>query len=100
MAPPSHEMLISACVAASVELGAYDRRILLWLAGWEPETCVVVAGVITRAHEAGLSAATGAEARMAGEVRRERPKAARNSSRRCRGRQSYKAVRTTGCRNA
>ena len=29
---------------------------------------MVVAGVIARAHEAGLSAATGAEARMAGEV--------------------------------
>ena len=30
-------------------LGAYDRRILGWLARWEPTTCAVVAGLITRA---------------------------------------------------
>ena len=52
MAPHNHKMLIGACVAASVELGAYDRRILLWLSGWEPETCAVIAGLITRAHDA------------------------------------------------
>ncbi len=57
MAPHSHKMLIGACVAASVELGAYDRRIILWLSGWEPQTCAVIAGLITRAHKAGRSAA-------------------------------------------
>jgi hypothetical protein len=57
MAPHTHKMLISACVAASVELGAYDRRIMLWLSGWEPQTCAVVTGLITRAHEAGLARA-------------------------------------------
>jgi len=54
MTPHSHEMLISACAAAGVTLGAYDQRILLWLAGWEPQTCAVITGLITRAYEAGL----------------------------------------------
>jgi hypothetical protein len=36
-----------------VQLGAYDQCILLWLAGWEPATCAVIAGLITRAHRAG-----------------------------------------------
>jgi hypothetical protein len=52
MAPDTHKMLIGACVAAGVELGAYDRRILLWLSGWEPQTCAVIAGLISRAHDA------------------------------------------------
>ena len=51
MQAPNHRMLEEACEAAGVELGAYDHRILLWLAGWEPATCAVVAGLITRAHQ-------------------------------------------------
>jgi hypothetical protein len=50
-----HRLLEDACRAAGVQLGAYDHRILLWLAGWEPATCAVIAGLITRAHEAGAS---------------------------------------------
>ncbi len=46
---PNLVMLTDACAAADVELGAYDRRILAWLAGYEPSTCAVVAGVIRRA---------------------------------------------------
>ena len=49
--------LREACDQASVRLGAFDARILAWLAGWEPETCAVVAGLITRAYAAGLKAA-------------------------------------------
>jgi hypothetical protein len=56
MTPQTHEMLIAACAAAGVELGAYDRHILAWLAGWEPQTCAVIAGLISRAHEAGRAA--------------------------------------------
>ena len=33
-----HAMLVDACVMAGVELGAFDRRVLAWLSGWEPET--------------------------------------------------------------
>jgi hypothetical protein len=43
-------LLEEACRAARVQLGAYDSRILVWLAGWEPWACAVVAGLITRAH--------------------------------------------------
>jgi hypothetical protein len=50
----NHKLLEDACGAAGVTLGAYDHRILLWLANWEPATCAVVAGLITRAHRGAL----------------------------------------------
>jgi hypothetical protein len=53
MAPHNARMLAEACVAAGVELGAYDRRTLAWLSQWEPTTVAVIAGVMTRAHAAG-----------------------------------------------
>lgn len=52
MIAPNTSMITQACDAAGVELGAYDRRIIEWLAGWEPATCAVVAGLITRARRA------------------------------------------------
>lgn len=42
--------LKEACVAAGVELGAFDQRIVDWLAGWEDPTVQVVIGLISRAH--------------------------------------------------
>lgn len=42
-------LIRGACERAGVTLGAYDERIVRWLAGWEPETCAVIAGLITRA---------------------------------------------------
>ena len=42
--------LTGACSAAGVQIGAYDLRILRWLANYEPQTCAVVAGLIARAH--------------------------------------------------
>jgi hypothetical protein len=50
-------MLEGACATAGVDLGAYDLRILAWLAGWEPQMCAVVAGLITRANAAGRDGA-------------------------------------------
>lgn len=44
-------LLTGACTAVGVTPGAYDRRILEWLAEWEPETYAVIAGLITRAAE-------------------------------------------------
>ena len=49
MAEMGQRLLEDACAAAGVTLGNHDRRILGWLAGFEPETCAVVAGLITRA---------------------------------------------------
>jgi hypothetical protein len=49
MAPHNEAMLTGACQSAGVELGAFDHRIVAWLAAWEPETCAVVAGLIARA---------------------------------------------------
>ena len=49
MAPHNHRMLDEACSAARVEPGVFDHRILLWLAGFEPTTCAVIAGLISRA---------------------------------------------------
>jgi hypothetical protein len=53
MAPHNLKLLTDAVAVAGVELGDYDNRILRWLAGWEPATCAVIAGLITRAHAAG-----------------------------------------------
>lgn len=50
-----HRLLEEACAAAGAELAAYDHRILLWLAGYEPQVCAVFAGIITRAHRAAVS---------------------------------------------
>jgi hypothetical protein len=41
---------------SSLALGDYDRRILTWLAGWEPATVAVICGFIRRARQvAGLA---------------------------------------------
>ncbi len=45
----NRELLTRALAAAGVDLGAYDERILSWLAGWEDATCAVIAGWVTRA---------------------------------------------------
>lgn len=49
MVPHNREILASACEQAGVQVGAFDSMILGWLAGWNPSTCAVVAGLITRA---------------------------------------------------
>lgn len=49
--------LRDACERTGVAIGAFDARILAWLAGWEPQTCAVMAGLVTRAYAAGLTAA-------------------------------------------
>ncbi len=40
---------------SGVELGAYDKRIIAWLVGYEPATVAVVCGLISRAREAGAT---------------------------------------------
>jgi len=45
-------LITEACDRTGVVLGAYDRRIVAWLAGWEPQTCAVIAGMISRAAAA------------------------------------------------
>lgn len=47
----NHQMLLKACELAGVSLGAYDRRILPWLAEWEDTACAVVAALIIRASK-------------------------------------------------
>lgn len=56
---PNFASLTAACEAAGVTLGDYDRRIVSWLAGWEPTTVAVVVGLIARAHQAGADSAAG-----------------------------------------
>lgn len=48
-ADENHAILIEALHAAGVELGAYDRRIVAWLAHWEWSTVAVIASWIGRA---------------------------------------------------
>lgn len=42
--------LLAELQAAGVELGAYDMRIVDWLAGWEWSTVSVIASLIRRAN--------------------------------------------------
>ena len=48
----NRRLMEDACTAAGVELGAWDHRILLWLANYESSTCAVIAGLMTRVHQA------------------------------------------------
>jgi hypothetical protein len=58
------ELLAAACDAAGVQLGTYDRRILDWLAGFEPQACAVIVGIIIRATRQPVTAAAAAPADM------------------------------------
>jgi hypothetical protein len=62
MAPHNHRLLCEALATAGVELGAYDHRIALWLATWEPQTVAVIAGWASRANLAGAVTITSAQA--------------------------------------
>jgi hypothetical protein len=49
-APQNRELLTGACKTAGVTLGAFDTRILDWVAGtFEDSACAVIAGLILRA---------------------------------------------------
>ncbi len=39
---------MTAIGAAGITLGGYDRCIVDWLADWEPATCAVTAGPLSR----------------------------------------------------
>ena len=49
----NRDMLTRACWSSHVEVGQFDARILDWLAGYEPATCAVIAGLVRRAYAAG-----------------------------------------------
>jgi len=53
--PQSRQILaeILAGVLAGIELGAWDRRILQWMAGWDACTVLTVASWIARSRAAG-----------------------------------------------
>jgi len=50
LAEANHARLMDPCQDAGVTLGAFDAKILAWLANYEPETCAVITGLITRAN--------------------------------------------------
>jgi hypothetical protein len=49
-----HRLLEDTCRVAGVSLGAFDEQVLLELADGEPPGVAVIAGLIRRAHAAGL----------------------------------------------
>ena len=49
-----HRLLEDTCRVAGVGLGTFDEQVLLELADGEPPTVAVIAGLIRRAHAAGL----------------------------------------------
>jgi hypothetical protein len=48
--PATGRAQILAGALAGLELGAWDRRILHWLAGWDTSTALTIASWITRAR--------------------------------------------------
>jgi hypothetical protein len=50
MTGANYKRLVTACKQARITLGAFDRQILAWLSGWEPETCQVIIALVKRAH--------------------------------------------------
>jgi hypothetical protein len=51
--PAAEHAAILAGVLAGIELGAWDRRIVEWLAGWDASTVLTVASLIARSRAAG-----------------------------------------------
>jgi len=51
--PPAEQAQILAGVLAGIELGAWDRQIVQWLAGLDACTVLTVASLIARARAAG-----------------------------------------------
>jgi hypothetical protein len=51
--PEAVQAEVLAAVLSGVELGAWDRRILGWLAGWDTGTVLTIASWIARARAAG-----------------------------------------------
>ena len=51
--PEAEQAQILAGVLAGIELGAWDRQIVQWLAGWDTCTVLTVASLIARARAAG-----------------------------------------------
>jgi hypothetical protein len=51
--PRVEQQLILAEVLAGVELGAWDQRMVAWLAGWGAATVLTIASWIVRARERG-----------------------------------------------
>ena len=51
--PRGEQAEILAAVLAGIELGAWDQRILSWLAGWDASTVLTVASWIARSRAAG-----------------------------------------------
>jgi hypothetical protein len=53
--PRAGQVEILAGVLAGIELGAWDRRILEWMAGWDASTVLTVASWIARSRAAGTA---------------------------------------------
>jgi hypothetical protein len=51
--PKAGQAEILAGVLDGIELGAWDRRIVEWMAGWDASTVLTVASWIARARAAG-----------------------------------------------
>jgi hypothetical protein len=51
--PEAEQAAILAAALAGIELGAWDRRIVGWLAGWDASTVVTIASWIVRSRAAG-----------------------------------------------
>jgi hypothetical protein len=53
--PQAEQAQILSDVLAGIELGAWDRQIVQWLANWDTCTVLTVASLIARARAAGVA---------------------------------------------
>jgi hypothetical protein len=57
--PPEVRQEAFCAVLEGVELGAYDERMIAWLAGWDDPTCRTIASLMWRCRLAGSVTAPG-----------------------------------------
>ncbi|HEV2372983.1 MAG TPA: hypothetical protein VGS19_12525 [Streptosporangiaceae bacterium] len=51
--PEAEQAVILAAVLGGMELGAWDRRMVAWLAGWDAGTVLTIASWVARSRAAG-----------------------------------------------
>jgi hypothetical protein len=74
--PPEVRQEAFCAVLEGVELGAYDERMIAWLAGWDDPTCRTIASLMWRCRLAGAAAAPGSRMAAAGRDERDHATAA------------------------
>ena len=74
--PPEVRQEAFCAVLEGVELGAYDERMIAWLAGWDDPTCRTITSLMWRCRLAGAAAPPGSRVTTASQDERDHAAAA------------------------